>query len=228
MHALHTTPKEYEAVIKKYADPGIIRQAMGLLVLKEPYVVQTEKEGLVTTYTVEGITVGTSSEIPSDIVQLYKVSWETGKIISIEFRTSFIEAVKAMPPIIFRIKGVVDFTDADKEINMAKKIVDKVIVIYGGKFCYVNPDEPTCTMQTIVEEQGPEVVRIQATHCVDMLAGEAERKKIAVDAAGGEKVWWMTPGWVKFRRHVFKDWDKGLANENFPRHTGGAIVLDGI
>ena len=23
-------------------------------------------------------------------------------------------------------------------------------------------------------------------------------------------------------------WDKGLANENFPRHTGGAIVLDGI
>ena len=115
-----------------------------------------------------------------------------------------------------------------KEINMAKKIVDKVIVIYGGKFCYVNPDEPTCTMQTIVEEQGPEVVRIRATHCVDMLAGDAERKKIAVDAAGGEKVWGMTPGLVKFRRHVFKDWDKGLANENFPRHTGGAIVLDGI
>jgi hypothetical protein len=38
----------------------------------------------------------------------------------------------------------------------------------------------------------------------------------------------MTPGWIKFRHHVFKDWDKGLANENFPRHTGGAIVLDGI
>jgi hypothetical protein len=115
-----------------------------------------------------------------------------------------------------------------KKINTAKKIVDKVIVIYGGKFCYVNPDEPTCTMQTIINEQGPEVTRIQATHCVDMLAGEAERKKIAVDAAGEEKVWWMTPGWVKFRRHVFKDWDKGLANENFPRHTGGAVVLDGI
>jgi hypothetical protein len=46
--------------------------------------------------------------------------------------------------------------------------------------------------------------------------------------AGGEKVWWMTPGWIKFRHHVFKDWDKGLANENFPRHIGGAIVLDGI
>ena len=82
----HTTPQEYRAVLEKYADPGIIRQAMGLLVLREPYVVKTEKEGPVTTYTVEGITVGTSSEIPSDVVQVYKVGWEKGKIISIEFK----------------------------------------------------------------------------------------------------------------------------------------------
>jgi hypothetical protein len=83
-------------------------------------------------------------------------------------------------------------------------------------------------MQTIIEEQGSEVTRIEATHCVDVLAEEAERQKIAKEVAGGEKVWWMTPGWIKFRHHVFKDWDQGLANENFPRHTGGAIVLDGI
>jgi len=38
----------------------------------------------------------------------------------------------------------------------------------------------------------------------------------------------MTPGWFQLRHNVFKGWDKGLANENFPRHTGGAIVLDGI
>jgi hypothetical protein len=82
--AVITTPQEYEAVIKKYAEPGIIRQAMGLLVIKEPYVVKTEKEGSVTTYTVEGITVGTSSEIPADVVQMYRVSWEGGKIISLE------------------------------------------------------------------------------------------------------------------------------------------------
>ena len=115
-----------------------------------------------------------------------------------------------------------------KEINMAQKIVDKVIVVYGGKFCYVNVDEPSRTMQTIIEEQGAEVTRIQATHCMDMLVSEAERRKIAEEIAGDEKVWWMTPGWVKFRHHVFKDWDKGMANENFPRHTGGAVVLDGI
>jgi hypothetical protein len=113
-------------------------------------------------------------------------------------------------------------------IHKAKEVVDKVIVVYGGKFCYVNADEPLRKMQTIIEEQGPGVVRINATHCMDMIASEAERERIAAELAGGEKVWWMTPGWVRFRKLVFKGWDKGLANENFPRHTGGAIVLDAI
>ena len=113
-------------------------------------------------------------------------------------------------------------------IEKAKRISDKVLVVYGGKFCYVNGDNPTRTMKKIIEEQGSGVVRINATHCMDMLTSEEERDKIAQEVAGGEKVWWMTPGWVKFRHYVFKGWDKGLANENFPRHTGGAIVLDGI
>ena len=113
-------------------------------------------------------------------------------------------------------------------INKAKEKVDRVLVVYGGKFCYVNADEPLRTMRTIIEEQGPGVERIEATHCMDMIAGEAEREQIAQEVAAGEKVWWMVPGWIKFRHNVFKGWDKGLANENFPRHTGGAIVLDGI
>jgi hypothetical protein len=113
-------------------------------------------------------------------------------------------------------------------IEKAKEEADKVLVVYGGKFCYVNADEPTRTMKKIIEEQGPGVVRIDATHCMDMIADEAERERIALEVAGGEKVWWMTPGWIRFRHNVFKGWDKGLANENFPRHTGGAIVLDGI
>ena len=113
-------------------------------------------------------------------------------------------------------------------IAKAKEKVDKVLVVYGGKFCYVNADEPTRTMQKIISEQGAGVARIDATHCMDMIVSEAERETIANEMAGGEKVWWMTPGWIKFRHNVFKGWDKGLANENFPRHTGGAIVLDGI
>jgi hypothetical protein len=115
-----------------------------------------------------------------------------------------------------------------EKINKAKEKADKVLVVYGGKFCYVNADEPLRTMRTIIEEQGPGVARIEATHCMDMIAGEDERERIAQEVAGGEKVWWMVPGWIKFRHKVFKGWDQGLANENFPRHTGGAIVLDGI
>jgi uncharacterized protein DUF1638 len=113
-------------------------------------------------------------------------------------------------------------------INNAKEKADKVLVVYGGKFCYVNPDEPTRTMPDIVAEQGPDVVRIQATHCMDMLASKTERMKIALEIAGDENVCWMTPGWIKFRHQVYKGWDKAMANENFPRHTGGAVVLDGI
>ncbi|MEJ2640582.1 MAG: DUF1638 domain-containing protein [Desulfosarcinaceae bacterium] len=115
-----------------------------------------------------------------------------------------------------------------RKIEQAKASVGKVIVVYGGKFCYVNPDAPTRLMKTLIEEQGPAVARIDATHCMDMLASESERAEIAQAVAGGEPVWWMTPGWIKFRKEVFKGWDKGLANENFPRHTGGAVILDGI
>jgi hypothetical protein len=113
-------------------------------------------------------------------------------------------------------------------ISRAKEKAERVLVIYGGKFCYVNAENPTRTMRKIIEEQQPNVVRVEATHCMDMLASEAEREKIARESADGEKVWWMTPGWIKFRHQVFKGWDKGLANENFPKHTGGAVVLDAV
>ena len=144
-------------------------------------------------------------------------------------KTGFLDA----PQIFFTTPGLHEDIHAlecqlVERIEKAKAKAGKVIVVYGGKFCYVNVDEPTRIMQTIIEEQGLEVERIQATHCIDMLASEAERSKIADEIAGGEEIWWMTPGWIKFRHHVFKDWDRGMANENFPRHAGGAIVLDGI
>jgi hypothetical protein len=115
-----------------------------------------------------------------------------------------------------------------QQIACARDYVNKVIVVYGGKFCYVNVDDPTRTMQTIIAEQGPGIARIEATHCMDMIAGEEQRTEIALQVAGGQQVWWMTPGWIQFRHNVFKDWDRAMANENFPRHNGGAVVLDGI
>jgi len=113
-----------------------------------------------------------------------------------------------------------------QRIDEAKDRADKVLVVYGGKFCYINADAPLRTMEKITGEQGPRVARINATHCMDMLASEEEREAIAQEVAGGEKVWWMTPGWVRYRHEVFKGWDQAQANENFPRHEGGAIVLD--
>lgn len=111
-----------------------------------------------------------------------------------------------------------------ERIQKAKQKTDKILVVYGGKFCYVNVSEPTRTIDTIIAEQDENIARINATHCMDMLASKEEREQMAE----GEKVLWMTPGWIKFRHYVYKGWDKGLANENFPKHTGGAMVLDGI
>lgn len=121
-----------------------------------------------------------------------------------------------------------DCPELERQLSEAVQKVaqeyERVIVVYGGKFCYVNANEPTRTMAKVIEELGPKVRRVQATHCMDMVASEAERDEMAA----GQKVWWMTPGWVKFRKAVFKGWDKGIANENFPRHTGGCMVLDGV
>ena len=115
-----------------------------------------------------------------------------------------------------------------KFIEKAKLVAHGVIVVYGGKYCYVNPDDPTRLMQTIIEEQGLKVARIEASHCMGMLASDDEMSRITNEIASGEPIWFMTPGWVKYRKQVFKGWDKAIANENFPRHTGGAVVLDGI
>ena len=113
-----------------------------------------------------------------------------------------------------------------EKINTAKEHSKRIIIVYGGKFCYINVDNPYRTIDTIIQEQETEISisRINATHCMDMLASETERKKIS----GGQNVWWLTPGWVIYRNYVFQDWDKGKANENFPQHTGGAVLLDGI
>jgi hypothetical protein len=111
-----------------------------------------------------------------------------------------------------------------RQIGNARKYAEKVIIVYGGKFCYINADDPYRTIDRIIEEQGQGIFRIKASHCVDMLASAEERERISE----GKDVYWLTPGWLEYRRYVFQDWDKGLANENFPKHAGGAVMLDGI
>jgi hypothetical protein len=114
-----------------------------------------------------------------------------------------------------------------RQIGTAKKYAPNIIVVYGGKFCYINADDPYRKIDTIIQEQtdpGVRISRIKATHCVDMLMSEEERERVSQ----GKDVYWLTPGWMKYRHKVFQGWDKGLANENFPKHTGGAIMLDSV
>ena len=114
-----------------------------------------------------------------------------------------------------------------RQIRTAKTYAPNIIVVYGGKFCYVNADNPYRKIDTIIREQeesGIKIARIKATHCVDMLASAEEREEIAQ----GRDIYWLTPGWMKYRHNVYQGWDKGLANENFPKHSGGAIMLDAI
>lgn len=113
------------------------------------------------------------------------------------------------------------------QITAAKKIASNIIVAYGGTFCYVNTQDPYRKIDTIIREQiepGVKISRINATHCVDMLVNEGDRERIS----SGRDIYWLTPGWMKYRDLAYRGWDKTIANENFPRHTGGAVMLDAV
>jgi hypothetical protein len=101
---------------------------------------------------------------------------------------------------------------------------NRIIIVYGGKFCYIDANNPGRTIDTIIQELGMKAARIKASHCVDMLASSEERD----DISKGAKVFWLTPGWVMHRDYVFQDWDIGKANETFPQQTGGAVLLDAV
>jgi hypothetical protein len=115
-----------------------------------------------------------------------------------------------------------------RQIRHEKTYAEKVIVVYGGKFCYINTDDPYRTIDTIIDEQGAGISRIKAEYCVDMLTSEEDRDTIS--GGKGTNIYWLTPGWLPYRQYAFQDRDKGFAIENFPKHkyTEGAGLLDGI
>ena len=108
-----------------------------------------------------------------------------------------------------------------RRVGQALEVSDKVIVVYGS-LCYVDPVDMT-GVDKLLETFGPNVRRIKAQNCVDALANRQEREEFAA----GRKVFWLTPGWMRFKDLVFKDWDIGKINENFPKNDV-AIVLDAV
>ena len=107
-----------------------------------------------------------------------------------------------------------------KQVEKAKSQSEGIIVLYGDR-CFVDSADYFRSIDTVLEEQNFNITRINAHNCIDMLASEDEREAIA----DGRKVYWLVPGWVEFRKHVFLEWDVGKANETFPANDT-AILLD--
>lgn len=109
-----------------------------------------------------------------------------------------------------------------KQIDNSKSYSRKTIVIYGDR-CYTDTSNPSRDIDTLIRETNVNAERIEAKSCIDMLASIGEREKIGK----GEKIYWFSPGWLKYWKAIFKDWDRGKANETFPKHDR-AILLDAL
>lgn len=106
------------------------------------------------------------------------------------------------------------------KLDEARAEADDVLVVYGEK-CFLDIADPARDMDALLSERGPGFRRVRAKHCVDMLASAAEREAWA----GGDKVYWLTPGWVESWKYIFRFWDAGKANEMFPAYDR-AVMLD--
>jgi hypothetical protein len=89
--------------------------------------------------------------------------------LSLELNTLKAQGFLDTPQMLFTTPGLhQDIPELERQlvrrIQKAKEKTAKVIVVYGGKFCYVNIDDPTRLMKHIITEQGPTVARIDATH----------------------------------------------------------------
>jgi len=107
-------------------------------------------------------------------------------------------------------------------LDKACGVARQVIVAYGEK-CFIDPRNPSRTTDGLIREVCPSGARVRAANCVDMLASRQERERLAA----GDKVYWLTPGWLLHWDYIFKDWDAAKANETFPQHDR-AVVLDGV
>jgi len=102
----------------------------------------------------------------------------------------------------------------------------KIIVAYGKK-CYVSVDEPLKRVDSILQEAGEGIVRVQGEYGYDMLAGLEDRQRISEGRQ--DKILWFTPGWLKSWKTIYQryfGWDAADANANFPGFYDKIIVLD--
>ena len=109
-----------------------------------------------------------------------------------------------------------------RQLDEARKNSPKVIVLYGDS-CFIDIKNPSRNIDMLIQETGLKAKRIRAKNCIDMLASLDERNRISE----GQKVYWLSCGWLQYWKQIFKDWDIGKANETFPQHDK-AILLDAL
>jgi len=100
-----------------------------------------------------------------------------------------------------------------RQLEKAGSTSDRVIVLYGSR-CYVDSEDMARGMDELLAEQSGDISRIDASNCVDMIASKEQREEIAA----GQGVYWLTAGWLKYWKAIFKDWDAAKANETFPKY----------
>jgi len=114
----------------------------------------------------------------------------------------------------------------DQLVNKLEKAIEyskNIIVVYGSN-CYLDlQKEPPESIDDLINRGEGNIFRIKAARCIDMLADQKNREKISK----GERVYWITPGWLKYWKAIFIDWDAAKANETFPRYDK-AILLDAL
>ncbi len=139
-------------------------------------------------------------------------------------QTGFLDADK----ILYTIAGLHENNNKLKQhltrqLHRARQYSDRVIVVYGDK-CYINmATSPPQLVDDLIEAHETDAHRLEADNCVDMICSRGERDRIR----GGDKVYWLTPGWLKYWKIIFEEWDQGKANETFPKNDS-AVLLDGV
>lgn len=117
-----------------------------------------------------------------------------------------------------------------KRLTQAREICtgQEIIVLYGKK-CHVSTDDPFKRVDTILQQAGHRIVRVQGDYGYDMLASFEDRQRISGNRQ--DKILWFTPGWLRSWKTIYQryfGWDEADANANFPGYYDKIIVLDGL
>jgi hypothetical protein len=78
--------EKLKSAIEKYAEPGVIPEALKLCDLGKPTITKTEQMGKQVVYTLEArVEKCEQSETAVGTIRIFKMGWENGKIVTFEW-----------------------------------------------------------------------------------------------------------------------------------------------